>query len=77
MNADNELIFTPVDEYVTKHFQGIDRLRHVRGKTGFTDPADQIQSKSDFPGRPQPHGTNDIHIIDLIPEKYHEFTIQH
>jgi len=56
---------------------GIDRLRFVRGKTGFTDPVDQIQAKSNFPGRPRPHETDNTPIIDLIPEKYREFTIQH
>ncbi|KAL9556175.1 hypothetical protein MBANPS3_002006 [Mucor bainieri] len=75
--GDNELIFAPVDEYVTKHFQGIDRLRHVRGKTGFTDPADQVLEKNTFHGRRQQNETGNTPIVDLIPAKYREFAIQH
>ncbi|KAG2205602.1 hypothetical protein INT46_010764 [Mucor plumbeus] len=77
--GDNELIFTPVDEYVTKNFRGIDTLRHVRGKTGYTNPNDQGQKNSyySYYGRRQQNNQDNTPIIDLIPEKYREFAIQH
>ncbi|GAN09880.1 conserved hypothetical protein [Mucor ambiguus] len=77
--GDNELIFTPVDEYVTKHFHGIDTLRHVRGKTGYADPADQVQKNSyySYYRRHQQNDQDNTPIIDLIPEKYREFAIRH
>lgn len=77
--GDNELIFTPVDEYVTKHFDGIDRLRHVRGKTGYADPTDQVQKNSyySYYRRHQQNDQDNTPIIDLIPEKYREFAIKY
>lgn len=77
--GDNELIFTPVDEYVTKNFRGIDALRHVRGKTGYTEPSDQGQKNSyySYYGRRQQNDQDNTPIIDLIPEKYREFSIKY
>ncbi|KAI8642722.1 P-loop containing nucleoside triphosphate hydrolase protein [Parasitella parasitica] len=76
--ADNELIFTPVDEYVTKNFRGIDRLRHVRGKTGYADPVNQNQRpRFSYFGRRRPSSEENTPIIELIPEKYREFALKH
>ncbi|KAL0143442.1 P-loop containing nucleoside triphosphate hydrolase protein [Mucor lusitanicus] len=72
--GDNELIFTPVDEYVTKHFHGIDTLRHVRGKTGYADPADQVQKSSyySYYRRHQQNDQDNTPLIDLIPKNTDE-----
>lgn len=77
--GDNELLFTPVDEYVTKHFHGIDTLRHVRGKTGYADPADQVQKNNyySYYRRHQQDDQDNTPLIDLIPKKYREFAIKH
>ncbi|KAK4513373.1 uncharacterized protein ATC70_005370 [Mucor velutinosus] len=77
--GDDELIFTPVDEYVTKHFEGIDTLRHVRGKTGYANPADQMQKNTHYSyyRRSLQTDQDSKPIIDLIPKKYREFAIKH
>ncbi|GAA5796558.1 hypothetical protein HPULCUR_001930 [Helicostylum pulchrum] len=74
--GENELIYTPVNEYLTKNFKGIDKLRHVRGKTGYSEPVDVNQRNTYYYHRPRSDLEN-TPLIDLTPEKYHVFHIKY
>lgn len=64
---EQELIYKPVEEYITKYYRGIPGFRHVRGKTGYHEP----QTEEKKPWWASMRNPNDSlqnqPIIDLIP----------
>ncbi|KAI8889454.1 P-loop containing nucleoside triphosphate hydrolase protein [Backusella circina FSU 941] len=72
--GENDLIYTPINEYITKHFKGVEKLSRVRGKTGYTEPQDINKNRYGF-YRSSRASLDNTPIIDLIPEKFHVFEI--
>lgn len=64
--GDNELIYTPINEYVTKNFKGIHKLRHARGKTGYKEPNDNV-NRGYYYYRSYRSDQENTPIIDLTP----------
>jgi hypothetical protein len=70
--GDNELIYTPIDEYLTKNFKGIHELRHVRGKTGYAEPSDNNNRNSYYSYyRHNRSDQDNTPLIELTPGIYH------
>lgn len=70
--GNNELIYTPIDEYLTKNFKGIHELRHVRGKTGYTGPTDNSNNRNSYYSyyyRNNRSDQDNTPIIELTPGK--------
>lgn len=65
--GENDLIYTPINEYITKHFKGVDRLRRVRGKTGYMEPQDSSHNHDFFFFERPRIDLGNTPIIDLIP----------
>lgn len=70
------MIYTPINEYVTKNFKGIHKLRHARGKTGYNEPNDNV-NRGYYYYRSYRSDQENTPIIDLTPEKYYEFKINY
>jgi hypothetical protein len=64
--GENDLIYTPINEYITKHFKGVDKLSRVRGTTGYTEPQDMNKTRYSFYRRSRADIDN-TPIVDLIP----------
>lgn len=60
--SDNELIYPSIDEYMKKNFKGIHDIRHVRGKTGYTDPNMHL-----YEGNRKSSGLQYTLVIELVP----------
>lgn len=71
--GENELIYAPINEYLTKNFKGIHELRHVRGKTGYTEPVDTTHRNSYYYYRQPRSDQENTPIIDLTPGIYCSF----
>lgn len=65
---ENELIYTPVDEYITKNFKGVEALRRVRGKTGYENPEDEAPKRYYYYYKRQNEHAN-TPIVDVVPGK--------
>jgi hypothetical protein len=66
--GDNELIFAPIDEYLTKNFKGIHELRHARGKTGYAEPSNNAYGGGYFSYyRRRTDDIQNTPMIELIP----------
>ncbi|KAI8883875.1 P-loop containing nucleoside triphosphate hydrolase protein [Backusella circina FSU 941] len=73
--GEHDLIYTPINEYITKHFKGVERLRRVRGKTGYVEPQDTSHNYDYYFFERPRIDLGNTPIIDLIPEKFHVFDI--
>lgn len=69
--GDNELIYTPINEYLTKNFKGIHELRHVRGKTGYAEPNESQNNRGGYYYYRQARTDQEnTPLIDLTPGEF-------
>jgi hypothetical protein len=69
--TENELIFTPINEYITKHFDGIAQLKKAKGITGYIKPLYTSQHASGLRiSGGATGGLDAIPLVALIPRKY-------
>lgn len=69
--GDNELIYTPINEYLTKNFKGIQELRHVRGKTGYAEPNENQNNRGGYYYYRQARTDQEnTPLIDLTPGEF-------
>jgi hypothetical protein len=66
--GDNEMIFDPIDEYLTKNFKGIHELRHARGKAGYSEPSNNTHGSGYFSyHRRRVEDMQNTPMVELVP----------
>lgn len=65
--GEGEIIYAPVNEYLTKNFKGIHELRHVRGRTGYAEPSTSVNRNTNYYHRQSRSDQENTPLIDLTP----------
>lgn len=73
--GENEIIYTPINEYLTKNFKGIHELRHVRGKTGYAEPSENVNRNIYYYHRQPRSDQENTPLVDLTPGNFFFFLV--